>query len=439
MKIAYVIKRIVPAHDETGSSVASWAIVKSAQMLGHEVIIISYDIRRTGPGRAGVPIEKVYAAADAARREGFKVFVLEEDKREKRLSDRLSNWWQSIRKVLSPRPEDVYNGFRYSERVRKILRDERVEVVWVWAADGASAVQASFSEILATVVSLTDLDHIAREARRERLRTGGSILDNISYERQKFSDRKLQGQVIDLVKPFDLVINHAFHHGQWWIDRGVQHLQYFPIPVLPDASVSGVIDHARQTICKIVLVGYVTGNATLPGLKLLGESIAPSLDKILSSDELARLEIHIIGRGTLPREVAQLFEPRPYIKVRGYVENLSVELNSSSIVLVPTPIELGFRTRIAEAFMYGACVIAHVANAKGMPELIHGENILLGASGPEIASHIAECSRNPSLRQKLSARARETYVKQYDGLAVCSKILLQIPPIIERRKKGSED
>lgn len=434
MKIAYVIKRIVPAHDETGSSVASWAIVKSAQMLGHEVIIISYDVRRTGPGRAGVPIEKVYAAADAARKQGIKVFVLEEEKREKTLSSRISNWWQSIRKVLSPRPEDVYNGFRYGERVRKILRDEGVEVVWVWAADGASAVYDYLREMAASVVSLTDLDHIAREARRDRLKADGSLLNRISHTRQTISDRKLQEQVIDLVKPFDLVINHAFHHGEWWIDRGVRHLQYFPIPVLPNNSISGFIDHSQQTICKIVLVGYVTGNATLPGLKLLGEAIAPSLEKTLSPQELARLEIHIIGRGTLPKAVALLFESRPYIKVRGYVENLSAELNTSSIVLVPTPIELGFRTRIAEAFMYGACVIAHQANAKGMPELIHGENILLGASGPEIANHMADCLRNPSRRQKLSVRARETYVQQYDGLAVCSKILQQIPPIVKRRR-----
>jgi hypothetical protein len=291
MKIAYVIKRIVPAHDETGSSVASWAIVKSAQKLGHDVIIISYDIRRPRPGRAGVPIEKVYSAADAARKEGFKVFVLEEEKTAKKLSERFSKWWQSIRKVLSPRPDDVYNGFRYTNRIRTILRDEKVEVAWVWAADGASAVHSSLPELQATVVSLTDLDHVAREARRDRLKSEGSILDQISYIRQKFSDRKLQEQVVDLVKPFDLVINHAFHHGQWWIDRGIRHLQYFPIPVLPNNSISGLIDHSTQNNCKIVLVGYVTGNATLPGLKLLGEEIAPSLEKTLSPEELARLEI----------------------------------------------------------------------------------------------------------------------------------------------------
>jgi len=438
MKIAYVIKRIVPAHDETGSSVASWAIVKSAQMLGHDVIIISYDIRRTGPGRAGVPIEKVYAAADAARKEGFKVFVLEEDKPKKTLLDRFSNWWQSIRKVISPRPEDVYNGFRYADRVQKILRDEYVEVAWVWAADGASAVHSSLADLQATVVSLTDLDHVAREARRERLKAEGSALNSISYQRQKFSDRNLQQQIVDVVKPFDLVINHAFHHGQWWIDRGVQHLQYFPIPVLPNPAISGAIDHSRQTACKIVLVGYVTGNATLPGLKLLGEEIAPALERTLAREELARLEIHIIGRGNLPKDVAQTYEPRSYIKVRGYVENLPAELKSSSIVLVPTPIELGFRTRIAEAFMYGACVIAHQANSKGMPELKHGDNILLGTTGSEIAAHIADCFRNPAMRQRLSARARETYVDQYDGLAVCSKILQQIPPIVEKRRSRAQ-
>ncbi len=112
-----------------------------------------------------------------------------------------------------------------------------------------------------------------------------------------------------------------------------------------------------------------------------------------------------------------------WIKQIGFVDEIQNEFLSSAIILVPTPIPLGFRVRIAEAFSYGCFVIAHKNNALGMPELINGENVILADSGQEFTRAIKLYLETQIYDVLLAEQARKTFEEKYDSLIVTEKLL----------------
>jgi glycosyltransferase involved in cell wall biosynthesis len=68
-------------------------------------------------------------------------------------------------------------------------------------------------------------------------------------------------------------------------------------------------------------------------------------------------------------------------------------------------------------------VVAHNANAKGMPELEDNLNILLAGSGREMVNAIKRCLESSELRYKLGKAARQTYEEKYDGSKVADEII----------------
>ena len=100
--------------------------------------------------------------------------------------------------------------------------------------------------------------------------------------------------------------------------------------------------------------------------------------------------------------------PPKNVEVVGFAENIVDEYRRTDVFLVTVPVEQGFRTRIAEAFSYGMCVVAHSANCAGMPEVIDGNNALTAADPDELCARLVSAGVNVTERQRLGAAARAT-------------------------------
>jgi glycosyltransferase involved in cell wall biosynthesis len=269
---------------------------------------------------------------------------------------------------------------------------------------------------------LTDLDHLARRHRR-RWRPIKGFRDRIYRLADALADHELPEIIARSLAKCQIVIDHAANHCEWLRTHGVPQAKYLPVPVLDRVGPTWRTERddalATNKCQKVSLIGNVTGAATLPGLYLLAREIIPELKK---RREWGRTEVHIIGGGKLPADLLSAFN-HPWIKIRGYVDDIRAEFQSSDVFLVPTPIELGFRTRIAEAFSFGACVVAHKANSAGMPELSDGKNALLSESGSGLAGAIVRCLQEPQLRRRLEDAGRETFEQSLDGTKVCNGMI----------------
>ncbi len=169
----------------------------------------------------------------------------------------------------------------------------------------------------------------------------------------------------------------------------------------------------------MTLLGGLQGTATRLGLQFFADQVLPRLNRMTS---LPPFEVHVIGGGELPSEAQNLVKS-PLVKRRGYVENIVPELSSTDVFLVPTPIPLGIRVRVLTALSYGVCIVAHQANASGIPELVHDQNSLLSSSPQQMTEHIVRALTDANLRDRLSEGARRTYEENFSEETAAQRIL----------------
>lgn len=198
----------------------------------------------------------------------------------------------------------------------------------------------------------------------------------------------------------------AAHHAAMLAENGASHCRYFRTPV-PDPLLPGHAFPPKAGRFKILHIGHLKGIATLTGVELLAEHVLPALDALLPPDSF---EIHIVGgyAEAVPENLRRALD-HPAIVFRGHITPPDEEFLTSHLLIVPTPVELGIRVRIITAFSFGCAVVAHPANALGIPELVHGENCLLGEDGRSLATQCAAIFHDPALRMRLERGGRRTY------------------------------
>ena len=128
-------------------------------------------------------------------------------------------------------------------------------------------------------------------------------------------------------------------------------------------------------------------------------------------------------------ELRERLDQQPEIEFIGFADDVSEEHRLSHFMLVAIPTPVGFRTRIAEAFGYGQCVVAHSANCEGMPEIKNGENALCADNGKDVADLMISAINDGELRMKVAQAARDTFDDQYSIKAMQRFIEREIKPL----------
>jgi glycosyltransferase involved in cell wall biosynthesis len=153
-------------------------------------------------------------------------------------------------------------------------------------------------------------------------------------------------------------------------------------------------------------------------MELFAFEMRPGLETRLGLDGF---EVRVVGGGRLPEHVGRRLQ-RPSVKMVGRVSPPHVEFLAADVVLVPTPVEIGMRVRIAVAFGYGCCVVAHTANQAGIPEMKHEQNVLLGADGLSLARQVERACNEPALRKNLGRQARATFEEYFSAERAAARL-----------------
>jgi glycosyltransferase involved in cell wall biosynthesis len=224
----------------------------------------------------------------------------------------------------------------------------------------------------------------------------------------------------------DFIINHAAHHAAWHRLKHGKNTLYVPNPV--EARYESLPPKNFAVPPRFLLLGGLAGAATQPGLSWFATRVYPKIE----GDILAgRLEIHLAGRSELRTPIIQRMS---HVVQRGYIEDLDEEMSRVTAMLVPTPIKLGFRTRILEAYRYGVAVISHSANKAGMPELEHNQNVLLASNGRQFADAILRLAKHKEDAVRLGCRGFEEFKRELNSTVTARRIL----SFIEARVLGSD-
>lgn len=167
---------------------------------------------------------------------------------------------------------------------------------------------------------------------------------------------------------------------------------------------------------------YATGNTF--GLWFLGREILPELDRRLGG----RYSVHLYGSGRLAPAVAEAIR-HPRVVNRGFVDDIDGELRSAKVFLLANNANPDFvvgHTRILHAWSVGSCLVAHRNMAVAMPEIVHGENALLGENAAEIAEHVAHALDDEGLRARLVEGGRRTWQREFMPETVIRRVVARI-------------
>ncbi len=217
--------------------------------------------------------------------------------------------------------------------------------------------------------------------------------------------RRADARIYGLLRRYDSVGIFGAHYAELARRHGVK-AWYAPSPI-EDPHVLRPGERPSGPP-RILLIGHLRGIATISGLRVLVDDVLPRLDAELGS---GGYEARVVGAYAPPEALRGALR-HPAIRLTGAVEPPDEEFLGADVVLVPTPIETGPRVRILTAFSYGCCVVAHRANALGIPELADGENALL-AETDSLAAATLRALRDPPLRERLGAAGRELYEARF--------------------------
>jgi glycosyltransferase involved in cell wall biosynthesis len=216
-----------------------------------------------------------------------------------------------------------------------------------------------------------------------------------------------------VLNDFDQCGAFAAHHAIDLEHIGVKKCLYMRTPMEDPFALRPKIQELKKTSNKLQIlhIGHLRGTATLSGVKLMMEEVYPVLNQTIGVNHF---ELNIVGGffDELPSSLKKLFA-QPNINVLGHIVPPDEQFFTSDITFVPIPVELGIRVRIITALAYGALVVAHSANKKGIPELEDEKNCLLGSTPKELAEKIQRVAEGKVDVKTLRQNARRTFEKAF--------------------------
>jgi glycosyltransferase involved in cell wall biosynthesis len=331
-----------------------------------------------------------------------------------------------FRQVLRPTVDAFYPATELRETVR--ARADRLgsELVFeLWSPEGLAACSTVDAPVFAYQ---GNPDHLPETARvdhpalfgvpQERFRQRAFL----ALRRQ--AARNWKRVHLDLMATTRWTANNSALDAAYYSEHGHPR-SYYVQNLWPDVYGAGWRERRevppteeRMIVGSIGNLGS-TGNTF--GLRYLGAEIVPALERRLGD----RFAVHVFGNGAPYPLVAAALD-RPRIRMRGWVDDLDAEMAAAEIFLLANNNCEDFRvghTRVLHAWSLGSCLVAHENIALAMPEIVHGENALLGRTGDELAAHLETVLDDDALRRGLGDAGRATYERWFTPQFVIGRVL----------------
>ena len=167
---------------------------------------------------------------------------------------------------------------------------------------------------------------------------------------------------------------------------------------------------------------YATGNTF--GAWMLAREVLPALDRLLGEN----YRVHLYGSGEFAAPLAQALR-HPRVTNDGFVDDIDAELQAAKVFLLCNnshPDYVVGHTRILHAWSVGSCLVTHPGMARAMPEIVHGENALLGSTGEELAEHVAAVCHDDELRRRIVEGGRQTWEREFQPKTVIDRVVRRI-------------
>ncbi len=404
MKYLFLSASVFPYPTGDGLSVMNDGLLEGLARLGWDPIIVPVALR-CGPKEEG-KLARYHTGC------GREVLSLPGIARLER------GFARRARRVVYKRDDEM---FPTSSSSLEVLDDlvRRHEMRAIVAAGWQALALGSAVRDVYRVASLVDLIDPSIHERRQAVRGTTRVRRAIA----QWNLRRMERLGMRLARRFDLVVEHAHQHAETLRAEGFPNVVYVPHPLVDP----GPVEHAATgETATILLAGSFKGATSIMGFEFLLDEILPALER--RKGEMRRAyRIRVVGHGEMPALIRQRLAACPQVDLVGFVDRIDEEYRRCDALLVAIPVEHGFRTRIAEALSYGACVVAHAANRAGMPELRNGEDVLCDTTGDGIAAHLVRVVNDPAHARRIAEAGRATFVREYSRERAVERLRAALP------------
>ena len=329
-----------------------------------------------------------------------------------------------LRQSTSSDPADFYPSYALRGEMARRVRQSRAEVCFhLWT----SAAFAACADVEAPVFAYAgNPDHYSMAARLKHPEVFAipqrTLRNRAKLALWRRAYRRFEGVVVELALRSTWIGCASAPNADYYTAKG--HAQAFYLqnmwPKMSDAGAEPA--PATNRIAGNLGGQYATGNTF--GGWLLGTEVLPALDRLLGDD----YEVKLYGAGEFSQPVARVLE-HPRVENLGFVDDIDAELQAAKVFLLCNNWNPDFvvgHTRILHAWSLGSCLVAHRNMARAMPEIVHGENALLGATGEELAKHAAAACRDADLRERIVEGGRRTWEREFRPEVVVKRIVDRI-------------
>jgi glycosyltransferase involved in cell wall biosynthesis len=409
VKIALVVGPGIPNPDAGGATLTNWTLASYLLERGHDVVVVPFAHHPYYDPSGTTFAERVAALAAL----GARVEPLESRAYAGAVDDRVAT---RARRIARATPAEVFPYLVDRDALDTHLRSIAPDVVFAYHWEALSALFGYRGTPKVGVA--VDLAHLPPYY-RWRATHGKGPRAAIDRMRLAARGRVQKRLMVEFMNDCVAAGNFAAHHAAWLRHHGAR-CEYLRTPV-PDPlgdGWRGAREAALGDRPRILLIGHLRGIATMEGLDVFAHEVLPRLEDALGPDGF---EVHLVG-GYEPHPEYETALDRPSVTFCGHVRDAAAEFLGAHVMVVPTSIELGTRVRILSAFAHGCAVVAHSANALGIPELANEENILLGDRSDELADGVVRVTRDPALRSRLEGAGRATYERGFAPPSAAAKL-----------------
>ncbi len=345
------------------------------------------------------------------------VTVLDEYRQEElEIAPRRADRWR----ILFPQISDYYPDWPARERWQKHLLAQKADVVLIPLSEWITAITSDFPG--KTCAYYGNPDPKSRRRRddfsREHKRIGF-----LEYHKRRWDMANLERIHLDLMRGITLCGNVSLNDAQYYTAHGHPNAFYLPHLWTGSPPAARAFDREPKPIAPVRVIaniGKLDATANRDGLLVLASQLLPLF-------RAGEFQWEILGANKLDAHVRGRLE-RPDVSFRGWVPDIDGEMASAQLFLClnnASPYKVG-HTRYLHAMSLGCCIVAHQDVRLSMPELVHRENCLLGASITEIANLLREAAGSPALRSALGRGAVNTFREKFTGQAVIPQILARL-------------
>lgn len=385
------------------------------------------------PGKNGCSVQ-IYSILKSFKNAGFDISLITINSDIKNVQDsieicrndlKINNYkflsTDDIALINNQKVQSFYNSHLYIEYIDGEIKQFQPDHVFCYTLESALAFDDN-KHNLPHSISIVDLEYWVK-LYKIKLKDKTSLRQWLHYQKAIIQSKKLNNILLNRLKSATIIFEHAAHHAKWLRSKGINNVLYFPVnyysETIQDAKEK---QFSQSRKLRISLIGGVNGIATIYGLFYLGKNILPLImkDKFIKEN----IVINIYGGGKLDLRLQNIFEKyEGLINFHGFVDNLEKVYDSTDLLLVPTNIKLGFRTRIVESFYHRTPVLAHKANTIAMPEFQHLLNGFEAKKPKDFIKVIRKILEDKKILTDISNKAFEDYNNKLSGEVIGRKMV----------------